>query len=199
MSDSLQHLNKSILIILLTILFAKSIYAYELSASPAEISISPSVGEKVCKEISISSSEVVSIDNYWSYKNSRELKDYIYSSKELDITVEIPKEALEELQVCFQIKDNYRYNGIIILQSKTRNIGIGIWVIINPNQENKQEPEKESKSSITTNAISLKSKQQSSKSNYLLIFEFIFILILSAIIIAIYRNQIRKRQTKNLY
>lgn len=198
-SDLLRLLNKILLIILLIALFVKSAYAYELSASPAEISVSPSIGEKVCKEISISGPEVVSIENYWSYKNSRELKDYVYTSREVEVEIDIPAEALQELEVCFKVNDNYRYNGVIILQSKTRNIGIGIWVIINPSQEGKQEPEKESEiSKITGSTISLKSKQPKLE-NYLLVSELIFMLILSAIAIAIYRNHLNKKRTKNLY
>ena len=182
---------KKILIVLILILFLKTIFA--LSVSPAELYFEGKVNENICQGLSISGENVrVNITDKWVKEGiaERNINLYEMDSEKFGIKMSYVKEAkvFDDifLEICLSGKESGKYFGVLLLQVKEKSLGIGIWMNVNLIGK-----ELESKFTISGNAIS---EEQVEKNNLVIVFVMILIIL---ILILIYLLLILRQKKKH--
>lgn len=182
---------KIVFLILLIILLSSSIKAFKLSVSPAHLDFRGNSGEKMCKEIAVSSDEkiFITIEDKWASKSKDlSLNDYNLSSKQLEINVSYPGGinliGEKNIALCITPKNAGTYNGILVFTSSRGLAGLAVLIKV----EIFGQEEKSSLTSITGNIINLNQENNSGNLN-LPISMFILSLILVIIFFIIVKKK----------
>lgn len=185
-----QHLNKLALFLILTVTTLTCVPAYELSASPAELTMQTSANTEICREILISSSSQRSLmlETVWSSKKSRTISDFTQTPEELGINVRLLVKN-EKAQVCITTPDSYAYYGLVLINSQTYRTTIGIWLTINPLSQPKDTP-KNTQTEITPAKITGKAitSNTSSTPHYEILVGLCTALLLATLLIWLYKK-----------
>lgn len=174
---------KKIVLFFILIFLLNLVNAFSLQASPDEIFIETTVGEKICKDITLfvsEESEVIIADR-WAEEgfNEKVLTAHDLSSDDLLITPSYQKEfnvkKEEKVSFCFSAKKEGFYHGILLIKGKGYPVGIGVWVNFNVTK----------RSTLFTGLAINETKQK----NPSLIFLLIFVVIVLAEVFILVRKK----------
>ncbi len=107
---------------------------FELGLSPPSFNISFNQGDEYCDSFKVFSDRKtkVYIEDLWSDKNTRDLKDYVYSSEHFEINFEYENSLIVDNRAngeyCI-LADNYgEYNGLLLVKDESLKAGVGMWI-----------------------------------------------------------------------
>ncbi|HRZ85575.1 MAG TPA: hypothetical protein P5277_02235 [Candidatus Paceibacterota bacterium] len=121
------------------ILCNTSVYAIRLGLSPGTIELNGKSGEKICKELMVTTDQnnliLYGEDNWTESKNSKDLKDYTKNSGNLKIKIEYPKTVVinssgKNISLCITGEKSGKYKGIILYKAVT-GVGVATWINLN--------------------------------------------------------------------
>lgn len=116
--------------------------AFSLEASPDEVFLKATVGEKVCKDIVIQVSEEskIIISDRWAERGFTEkiLVAHKLNPEEISITSDY-SESLnikdeKTITFCVSSEDEGKYHGVLLVKGEGYPVGIGIWINLEVSQ-----------------------------------------------------------------
>lgn len=126
------------LMIIINFIFINLVFvsAAQLSISPPELFINGTIGKENCHELRIGFDSAGNLigDITWSLNSSRERKDYILKSDDLNLLENYPKNVYFKdrdkkiINICFDGEKQGNYNGLLIYKTDRGYAGIGIWI-----------------------------------------------------------------------
>ena len=134
---------KLFIFLVMLIFLINFVSANEIGISPAKIDFIGKVGDAICKEITLftKDKEVLSGEDRWSAKDSKELKDYNLRADEFGIEIDYIKsiefKGSQNVEVCIRGLESGFYYGALIYQVDSA--GVGMWIKVNiSGDENKK-------------------------------------------------------------
>lgn len=110
--------------------------ASDLGIYPDELNFNGDIGEKICKEAIVFSSERISIEleDYWAEGEAgREVAKYYQKSEFKGIEISYPERFYfkdkKEVKVCITGNIAGKFNGLLMFRGE--NVGIGTWIKVN--------------------------------------------------------------------
>jgi hypothetical protein len=170
---------KLVILILSSLILAPLSSSLEFGISPDEIKLKGETSEQICTDFKLIGAENTLFEEgkvMWSEKETKQIKDYTFSSENKKIEVKYPENAFYgEKQICFTAKSSGKYYGAIFYKIHNSSYGIGTWITL------------EVEGSFILDKISYFTTNKSIVNNYernsLLVIIFILLLIILFLII----------------
>ncbi len=161
--DSLRLRLKIILLLLIGALvflfFMKGAIAFEFGVAPANLSFEGNVGEMLCKNIYIESSEkslFVTLEDKWSHNTSRDIDDYVINKEVSPIGLSYEGSFYVDkrysLPICASLQNAGAYYGVLILESNDKKAALGVWINVFVNDTEEVSEKEQEEGSILTGA-----------------------------------------------
>ena len=177
---------KLFIFLVMLIFLISFVSANEIGISPSKIDFIGKAGDVICNNIELTTKdkEVLSGEDRWSAKDSKELKDYNMRADSLGIEIDYIKtiefKGSQDVEVCLRALAGTYYGALIY---QVDSAGVGIWIKINISDGG--EKTKPGIVRLTGNAIS-------DGGSGMLVFavgEVIFLVVIFAVLIYIVRKR----------
>jgi hypothetical protein len=175
----------SFILFFITLFNAIFLNAIELGISPEEIRVDAKVEELGCSNFSLFGNVNFLGEVKWSKIETKDLREYILSSEDLDIAINFPDKAKEgKHEICFTGKREGNYYGVLLYKAEGTGYGIGTWIKLNLKEDRKT-------LGFTSSGFSIKGIKSLKENNKILIFNVF--LNFFTLIFLIYLSKLRRK------
>jgi hypothetical protein len=124
--------------LILVLILSSFVSSLGLGISPPEVTFEGSVGERICKKVSLHSSSNLNVIGKDGWREGdvfvKDLSKYKSEAGDLKIEMDYPKElsvvSREEFDVCVVAEKEGDYYGALIYTARNGPVGIGNWIVV---------------------------------------------------------------------